>query len=211
VSSYHNHLPGAISRTWRNEHAAAEASETVRNSFKGKRTFGNILFACVVALSAGLAIAMQALGSLPYFYQRIIIRFVQPVFLSGLTVLWYLAVKNPIYVAVVVGATLFVVFVLYVRYKNRENNADRPGKIAPIQSPGVKMGLVVHHNSGNEGGNVQMSRQSLQGNGDSLHKPRSDSSLSSTSQVERVVPVHVAPFMPVVNEDSDVDSIGSSI
>eukprot|EP01034_Spumella_vulgaris_P031902 gene31902-39415_t len=110
-TNYHNHLPGEISRTWRNERAGAENEKKVKNSFEGKKTFGAIFFSCVVALSAGLSIMLQALGSLPYFYQRVIIRFVQPVLLSGLTLLWYFAIKNPIYIGVLAAILIVVCFV----------------------------------------------------------------------------------------------------
>jgi len=164
------------------------------------------LFSCVVSLSAVLAIAMQSLGSLPYFYQRIVIRIVQPVTLSGLTIVWYLAVKNPIYFAAIIGGMAFLIFVCYIRYRNRENNSEGTGKIAPIQSPGIKLGLVVNHKNDGE---IQMSRRNTENSQiGSLNMPVA---VGSSSDSE--VPVHAyQPLRAISNlgNMSAVNEEGSS-
>jgi len=209
VSSYRNHLPGEIARTWRNQRSdgksyKVETELAIKKTFGGNGWLGTAVFSCIVAMSTTIVICLQALGSLPYFYQRIIIRFVQPVLLSGLTLLWYFAVHNPIYFSIIGSVLALTIFVLYIRYRNRAVKA-RMAKVQPVQPSSRKEKV---RDLGEAKVNEMVPMSSLNG---PIGSAKKDVSSNASSEVMAAAVVQAPPRrLPNVAEDSSEDSISFS-
>lgn len=98
ILSYKHYLPGMISEIWKEKN----------NSFL------NRMFEYIIVL-----------GSLPIYIQQIIIKIIQPIFLSCLILIWYYIVNNEI--AVICGSiiTFLSCLLLYKEWKTRSNNIKK--------------------------------------------------------------------------------------
>jgi hypothetical protein len=89
VSSYRNHLPGEICKTW--PHCAVQESSPA-----APVTAGTVSHIPVVrAVLRALSVAMVAFIAIPYTYQRILLRLLQPVAFSGISIIFYNILKSP--------------------------------------------------------------------------------------------------------------------
>jgi len=156
---------------------------------------------------------------LPYFYQRIIIRIVQPVLLSGLTLMWYFAVKNPILIAVIVAVMLIIIFVLYIRYKNRVN-ISKMAKIAPLHGNGDSSGTSSRDRGSRNGSESKTAEMiAIGAAGNTLNSPAAvksnkqqySSADSSSQDAERVMPSAAPKTLNVLKEEDEESSNFSSI
>ena len=120
VQSYHSHLPGEISKKWL---LGANARITRYN-----RSLRQI------SLLSSLVVALQRVGTAPFLLQRVLVRFTQPLFLTGLIILWYTAGSSPLYISLFVGViAIGFVVVLYKYYSDvshvQRRNRSSVGKL----------------------------------------------------------------------------------
>jgi hypothetical protein len=81
------------------------------------RNHGNFLFIMISSIASGILFTLQNFGILPFIYQRFIIRIAQTSFLSGLTLIWYTAMKHKAYFGLfVVIVFLFLCFMIIRSY-----------------------------------------------------------------------------------------------
>jgi predicted Co/Zn/Cd cation transporter (cation efflux family) len=59
---------------------------------------------------------LQWIGMTPYLFQKILVRFLQPFFLSGLVLAWMMVVDDPIYLAVLISVITVVLLLLIYRF-----------------------------------------------------------------------------------------------
>ena len=90
------------------DHGAAGdiTSERIRTYWRG---LPYRAFVAVGWASAILVVLLQWLGTLPFFYQKVILRIVQPLLLSGATLVWYLAVGNLLYLILLGAGTVSLI------------------------------------------------------------------------------------------------------
>ena len=98
VSCYSQFMPGELSRTWEHyksylDERAAQVVPVHSSRFSG-------LFR---ALLRGLSLAMTIFVTIPFVYQRVSLRFVQPVLFAGISVVWFFAVGSPIGIGIMCG------------------------------------------------------------------------------------------------------------
>jgi hypothetical protein len=89
VSSYRHHLPGEICKTW--PHCAAQ--DISHAAPVNANTVSHV--PVVRAVLRGLSVAMVAFIAIPYTYQRILLRLLQPVAFSGISIIFYNILKSP--------------------------------------------------------------------------------------------------------------------
>jgi hypothetical protein len=85
VSSYTSPLPGEVCKSWPHYQLSEEHRE--REVAVTKSLFPR-------SLLRGLAMAVQMSLTIPYLYQRILLRFVQPVIFSMLSAVWLVTLRN---------------------------------------------------------------------------------------------------------------------
>jgi hypothetical protein len=130
VGAYTHHLPGEVCKTWPHykQHLVEQQltlPETTQHSTVVRSRW-------LAALVRGGTLAMQAFITIPYLYQRVLIRFVQPVLLSGISVVWFIAVKSVVS-AIVVGSLCAAVVVYLVRRwrMSQQQQLQSRGRIVP--------------------------------------------------------------------------------
>jgi hypothetical protein len=145
VLAYRNHFPGLICRIWPHyqqslqtgwgqqqpssrqqrgrdagaaylEDAGAPESRAATRMLRATQAGSAWMYGCIVGMSAGILYLLQSLGSLPMMYQRIIVGMLQQTFLSGLTLLWFFAMKNLPYFALFVVVIFFLCGFVAIRY-----------------------------------------------------------------------------------------------
>jgi hypothetical protein len=79
------------------------------------RNQGNLLFIMISSIASGILFTFQNFGILPFLYQRFIIRITQTSFLSGLTLIWYTAMKNKAYFALFVIIVFLFLCIMMIR------------------------------------------------------------------------------------------------
>ena len=78
------------------------------------------VFILVSSLAAGIIFCLQAVGIMPVFSQRLIIRLLETSILSGLTILWYTAKKQSSYYSIFAIVVVVVVLLFILRYSYRQ-------------------------------------------------------------------------------------------
>ena len=144
VCSYSSHLPGRLWETWPHFHARAP---TAADSDSNNSAVLRLVVLPAIALSTWLT---QTVITIPFLYQRIVIRFAQPLLFSGVTLLWYLATSSVtalVFLSVFSAAILALLLRWHMRmYKKRGRDV---AKIVPDISaveeedavlPGAHMG-----------------------------------------------------------------------
>jgi hypothetical protein len=105
VSSYRHHLPGEICKTWPH---CSEREETQRTA--QVRSWLSLLR----WLLRGLTLSLQLFVGVPFAYQKVALRFAQPVVFSGLALIVY-TIFTSVVGLVAVGACLFAAVLYAVR------------------------------------------------------------------------------------------------
>jgi hypothetical protein len=108
VGSYHDHLPGAIWTTW--PHHSSESQRGDAHS-EAKQRHAEQPWSYSQAGALALALFVQQFAATPYVYQRVVIRFVQPMLVSAISVAWLFIARNTAATAVL--AALFGAGLLY--------------------------------------------------------------------------------------------------
>jgi hypothetical protein len=191
VMNFHSHLPGELSRTWPHYKRAIQAEENkdemlVDNEAapiggSRSRATQNFLFRAILATGAAVVLSMQWLGTLSFNVQRIVIRFVQPLVLSGLTLLWIFASSGTIALFTTVACTVAFVwaFLWRQRYLFRKER-EQASRIVPLDDDDC---LEV-----DVGGEAKIPEQPRAGNNNAISSKsaqsssRSDGSDSSRSK-----------------------------
>eukprot|EP00981_Chlorochromonas_danica_P016200 scaffold16024_cov258-Ochromonas_danica.AAC.10 len=132
VLSYANHLPGEVSKLWQQKIARfnRRASSNARN-----RTWLRYL---AMFFKTGLISSMVYLGAYaPLPLQRLVIRVMEPLILSALTLGFYFFMNKPIYLAVLFGGLIILTSLLvwdyYYRTK-KSSTGGRPGSAKSFRS-----------------------------------------------------------------------------
>jgi hypothetical protein len=122
VGTYTHHLPGQICKTWPHCKAAEETREVaVTKPFFPR------------SLMRGFTLVVQMCLTTPYVYQRVILRLVQPVILSGVSIVWFVAIHHPIGISVLCGLCgCLALYAYYRRYAARRAELQRQGSILPV-------------------------------------------------------------------------------
>jgi hypothetical protein len=141
VLNFHSHLPGELSRTWphykrvlllqseKDEMLVDNDAGPVGNSgIRATRTF---IFRAILAVGAWTVLTMQWMGSLSFNMQRIIIRFVQPLLLSGLTLLWLFASSGTVALFTVAGCTFGFIWAFLWRQRYLYHKEQRLSQVVP--------------------------------------------------------------------------------
>jgi hypothetical protein len=113
VLAYHTHLPGELAKTWPHyqETLAREEQELQQRGAGGGRYAKYKLAALrlIFATSATVVLTLKWLGTFQFAYQRVIIRFIQPLMFTGMTILCLFAVSSiRAFLAVIVIGTVLV-------------------------------------------------------------------------------------------------------
>jgi hypothetical protein len=118
VQAYSSHLPGELAKTW---HGGAATRAT---NHRNVRQF---------ALLASTLALLQYIATAPFIVHRMFIRFVQPLVLTALAIVWAAVVSDPIYLAIacVISACL-VAYVLYRYYLDKVEASARVQMMAPV-------------------------------------------------------------------------------
>jgi hypothetical protein len=109
VLHYQSHLPGELSRTWPHcggnalSHDAAAVEDASSRGVKG------VLPRLVLSTATAIVLMLQWLGTMSFNFQRVVIRFVQPLLLSGLTLMWLFASHSEVGLVIVIVGTAVVV------------------------------------------------------------------------------------------------------
>jgi hypothetical protein len=117
VGSYSTFLPGPMCATW----SAAERRRDTMN-----RSLGFLS-----RITAALTFAVNIFITIPFIYQRIVIRFVQPMVFSGLSIVWFAAISSPASLAAISALTAgMIAYIVWKRYRTgRTVTADT--EVAP--------------------------------------------------------------------------------
>jgi hypothetical protein len=136
VLSYHSHLPGELCKTW--PHYAEVLSRTDQDTSRAEETPSMLmkvqmlgLRSLVTALATVVAI-IQWSGTLSFDYQRIIIRIIQPLLFTGLTMLGYYCTSSAGGFALfAVGVLSVIATVAWMRYNGNKQAAMQLLQVAP--------------------------------------------------------------------------------
>jgi hypothetical protein len=146
VGAYTHHLPGEVCKTWPHykQHLVEQQlaqSETTQHSTVVRSRW-------LAALVRGATLAMQAFITIPYLYQRVLIRFVQPVLLSGFSVVWFIAVKSVVS-AIVVGSLCAAVVAYIVRRwrLSQQQQLQSRGRIVPEAAVELQVETFLEYRS----------------------------------------------------------------
>jgi hypothetical protein len=125
VGCYAHHLPGEVCRTWPHYQQHLKSKEPVV-------TDGPVRTRWVESITRGMLLAMQAFVTIPYLYQRVVIRFLQPMLFSGVSVVWLMAKQNRVsLIAVAVTSLVCSVYVLRYLYLSRNRPVQTVSAITP--------------------------------------------------------------------------------
>lgn len=120
VRSYHSHVPGEIAKKWHmGSIARIERHENMRHA----------------GALAGVLYFMQYIATTPFMFQRMMIRFVQPFFLTGIITLYQAAATNTLSITLTVVLIVLLVGLLianHFRNKNKKNSTERP--VTPVRT-----------------------------------------------------------------------------
>jgi hypothetical protein len=132
VLHYQSHLPGELSRAWPHCKRVAENDVVIveRNSALG-RVFGFIP-GFILSVGITVVLTLQLLGTTSFSFQRVVIRFVQPLLLSGLTLMWLFATDSKFgLVITIIGCVLLVAAFAWRQYYVYRKEQREAHSIAP--------------------------------------------------------------------------------
>jgi hypothetical protein len=121
VQNYSSHLPGQVSRTW----AHCQSSNKDYDSAATSSPFLGIFSALRIG------VAVQAVLAFPFLYQRILLRFAQPVVFSAVSVMWFSTIRSPSSMAAL-GVAFGVCVVFYLWRRRAQQLIDRQRSILPV-------------------------------------------------------------------------------
>jgi hypothetical protein len=145
VLSYRNILPGMISHTWPHfkrllhqkvghdvhhdhdniHHGATSLKVQLKHQAAEAYRRTSWFFSIIAGLASGVIYSLQSLGILPFVVQRVIVRFLQTSVLSGVTLLWFVAMNNALYfLAVALVVVLLVGYFSLRGVKVEEENIE---------------------------------------------------------------------------------------
>ena len=111
VGCYTHHLPGEICRTWEHyqPYMAAEAKHNLDEQWADWGPW-------VRPWLRGLSLSIQMFITIPYLYQRVTIRFVQPMIISAITIAWFYATSSPVAIGIMCGLVVVMACFFAWRY-----------------------------------------------------------------------------------------------
>jgi len=117
VQTYCSHLPGELSKTWQvGSIARIRRRQNLRNT----------------TLLASILVGLQYIGTAPFIFHRMFVRFVQPFVFSGLVLLWQLITSDPIYIGAACGTiVLLIAAIVYWSYYGASSPARPLSHISP--------------------------------------------------------------------------------
>jgi hypothetical protein len=122
VGCYSSPLPGEICKTWPHYKLAEEQREVAVTKSVFPRSF-----------LRGLTLATQVCLTIPYVYQRVILRFAQPVIFSAISVVWFLAIQNTASIAALCAVSAVGAGYWYWRrYQGQQVALQRQASILPV-------------------------------------------------------------------------------
>jgi hypothetical protein len=83
---------------------------------RGVTWLGWLLFPLITGISNGIVYVLQSLGVLPMIYQKVIVRIFQTSILSGVTLLWYWAMKHPAAFSAIVILILLLAGLIFIKF-----------------------------------------------------------------------------------------------
>jgi hypothetical protein len=122
VRSYSNHLPGQICKTWAHFHQGGEG--TVTEVAVSRPTL-------VQSIMAGAGLTIQVCLAVPYLYQRILLRFVQPMAFSAVSVMWFSTIRSPSSM-IAIGCALAACAAFYCWQRRAQQKAERLRSVLPM-------------------------------------------------------------------------------
>lgn len=178
VLNYRNAFPGMICQTWphaKAHHAHEHKGFSSNVSRRAAEAYqqGSFLFSIVLGLASGIVYSLQSLGVLPVAVQRMLVRSMQTTVLSGLTLLYYTAIKNVLYflafVAVVLGVVGFFVLRYFYKHKQDDSSMEPEDKMTG-EPAGEPVGEQGQEQGGQLIGQPGQERQQEQGQEQGEHE-----------------------------------------
>eukprot|EP01039_Chlorochromonas_danica_P011284 gene11284-12586_t len=149
VLSYANHLPGEVGKAWQKKASKGGEGNSGGSSNNGGGS-GSWWRFLKTLMKGGLISCMVYLGAYaPLPLQRLVIRVMEPVILSGLTLGFYFFVRKPVYLAALLGGLAVLSCLLlwdYYRMKRTVSNSSDGRGGGP--AGGVQQGVRLLGRSG---------------------------------------------------------------
>jgi hypothetical protein len=179
VRSYSNHLPGQICKTWPHCQATGVTASVVVDH-------PTITQSLVLAA----ALAMQLCLAVPYLYQRILLRFVQPMVFSAISAMWFTTIRSTS--SMIATGTGISACALFYYWKRRSQYlsdlrrvapapAEQRARTATAESKVVPLGLNNSSDSDDSDSESDSDSSSGSDSSDDSDSDSSDSSSDSSS------------------------------
>jgi hypothetical protein len=113
VLAYHTHLPGELAKTWSHyKETLAREEQELQQRGAGTGRYAKYKLAAlqlIFATSTTVVLTLQWLGTFQFAYQRVIIRFIQPLLFTGLTLLCFFSASSfsALVAVILVGIGIF--------------------------------------------------------------------------------------------------------
>jgi hypothetical protein len=121
VRSYSSHLPGQICKTWPHYQSAVEGSRDVAVT---KPTIAQTIL-------TGAVLAVQVCLAVPYLYQRILLRFLQPLVFSAVSVMWFSTIRSPSSM-IAMGSAVAACVLFYIWQRRAHRSAHNEHSVLPV-------------------------------------------------------------------------------
>jgi hypothetical protein len=140
VGSYRHHLPGEICKTWphsgRSENSTGWAWPAINVPLPR-------------SVMRGLALSLQLFIGVPFIYQRVVLRLVQPVVFSGMALLFHAVVHSKLILALVsFGVVVCIVGAVLVTWLTQ--HSATPTSVTPLEQVEEEAPAYVDESSDSE-------------------------------------------------------------
>ena len=121
VQAYHSHVPGELAKTWQ----VGSIARLQRLRHQNLRN---------VTLLTTLLTTLQFMGTAPFIFHRMFVRFVQPFVFTGIVLFWNFIIHDPLYIGVTCAVTaLAASFAAYRYYRTLAEERVQVHELTPIK------------------------------------------------------------------------------
>jgi hypothetical protein len=121
IACYSSHLPGNVCKTWSHYAPFLTHEESPRDD----AGVPHRLLVSLRPLMRALSLALQVFITVPYLYQRILLRFAQPVLFSGISIVWFNAIRSIWGIAVLCGVSALAILFTAWTFRRRSTTGTR--------------------------------------------------------------------------------------
>ena len=131
IELYKTCLPGKSGKLWHESNFQRFVDRATTAVATGESSTVRYLFMLVFFVLS----LMEYCATTPYLLQRMTVRFLQPILVAGIILLFYLVIDSPVSISIfIVAIAAFIIFI----FRRRLNNILEPGKalstVAPMES-----------------------------------------------------------------------------